>query len=213
MTLTLVSIMWLAILWTVVSVWRIPAPRPPLYQLLGVLSCLALVVETYGTITAFQRMNNVVAYNTYFIAEAIAVPAMVYTQRPAWRTWTIATAVFALGVLAWDVHRIGFTSLPLNTALVIYSVVFVAMLMALLWHQANTSKEPLQRMPAFWVFMGLLVYFTGLLPVMGTLPMVYQHDPKLAALLGRAMPILAALRYLLAAHGCRLQARAAKPRP
>jgi hypothetical protein len=207
MNFALNIVMMLAMAATLVGIWRIPAPRAPLFRLLGLLTALALAAEVFGTITAAKQINNTVVYNLYFCAEVLLVPAMVYTQRPGWRGWLLAAVALILVTLVWNVAQVGFnTTLP-TTVMMTGALVFAAILMVLLWHLANTSSAPLQRTPAFWVFIGMLVYFGGLLPVVGSVPVIYGHDKQLAGLLWRTLPFLALVRYLLAAYGCWLQAR------
>lgn len=190
-----------------VSVWRIPGPRPPLFRLLGLLTAVALLVELVGLITAVQRINNSLVFNLYIFAEALLVPAMVYTQRPQWKPWLLAATVVALAVLGWNAATLGLTKLVFTTAAVTNALIFVVLLLALLWHLANTSKVALHRSPSFWVFMGMLVYFGGLLPVVGSVPVLHANDERLAAVVWNILPVLASVRYLLAAYGCRLQAQ------
>jgi hypothetical protein len=132
---------------------------------------------------------------------------MVYTLRPQWRKWLIGAGVLAVGALAWNATRQDFSTMLFTEGALVGALVFAFLSISLLWHLANTSDTPLQRLPAFWVFMGLLVYFGGLLPVVGSALMIYVRNMDLSRILWGIIPLLAVVRYLLAAYACLLQAR------
>jgi len=207
MSFLLSILLLLSIGLALLSVWRVPGPRPPLFRLLGVLTVLALLVELVGLVTAVQRINNSLVFNLYIFTEVLLVPAMVYTQRPQWKPWLLGATVGALIVLGWNAATLGLTTLVLTTAAVSNALIFVVLLLALLWHLANSSSVALHRSPPFWVFMGMLVYFGGLVPVVGSVPVIHAHDQRLAAVMWHILPVLASVRYLLAAYGCKLQAQ------
>lgn len=210
MQIILSIVLVLCITLALLSLWRIPGPRPPLFHLLGLLSVLAWVVEVVGLVTLMHRINNSWLFNLYLMAEAMLVPAMVYTQRPQWRPWLLAAAVVALSVLGWSVYTQGLGTVVLTLAATANALLFVVLLLVLLWHMANSGETTVHRSPAFWVFMGMLVYFGGLLPVVGSVPVIHKYDERLAAVLWYTLPVLASVRYLLAAYGCSLQARLAR---
>ena len=77
-------------------------------------------------------------------------------------------------------------------------------LMATLWDLANTSERRLGNVPEFWLFMGLLLYFGGMMPVVGLVKFIFDEDPAVAKRLWMILPVLCTLRYALTAYACHL---------
>jgi hypothetical protein len=76
-----------------------------------------------------------------------------------------------------------------------------------MWHLARTSSVALHHVPVFWLFMGLLLFYGGLIPAFAMIRFVFRTDQSMADLLWTIPPILTSLRYLLAAYACVLLVR------
>ncbi|MBK8531072.1 MAG: hypothetical protein IPL64_04165 [Flavobacteriales bacterium] len=88
-----------------------------------------------------------------------------------------------------------------------YAIVLCVVSLAVLWSIANTSDRALQRVPEFWIFMGLLLFFCGMIPVIGLIRFIFYDDPHLAAQLYHIMFVLIILRYGIDIYACLLAAR------
>ena len=109
--------------------------------------------------------------------------------------------------MAWSTWLHGGVNTLLTEGAVVIALVLALLTVAFLVDLARQSEQVLQRVPVFWLFMGLLVYFGGLLPVVGLVRVLYVQFPELAARLWTILPVLTVVRYLLAAQACRLEAR------
>jgi hypothetical protein len=103
----------------------------------------------------------------------------------------------------------GTWSLLMTDAILLFSASLSILLMRVLYLQAKHSDEAIHRLPAFWLFMGSLVYFGGLVPTIGGIRLLYGIDPVQAAQLWFVVPILAIVRYALTAWACYLVGRSA----
>jgi len=187
--------------------WRIPPPRPRAFLLMGVIALLALPLEIAGYITTLKHINNSWAYNLFTWLEFLLVLALISVQQPRLRNVAIVFGALGTTAMAWDCS----VADP-STDMLIEGITFMSLLLALLlsialWNMASTSTVALHRLPEFWLFMGLLLYFGGLLPVVAMARYVYTKDTALVTVLWTIVPLLCALRYLLAGYACWALAR------
>jgi hypothetical protein len=186
---------------------RVPRHRWRLHGLLHASIGLALVVEVVGRVMASNSMNSIALYNLFLPVEFLLVLGMVAQVRPAWRWRLVAGAAIGLAGWAgcWIMTR-SLSFLLIEGALLI-SLVLSFTLMATLWSLANTSERPLARVPEFWLYMGMLVYFGGMMPVVGLVKFIFDQDPLVAARLWMILPVLCMVRYALTAYACRMAAK------
>ncbi|MBL7951136.1 MAG: hypothetical protein JNM62_05400 [Flavobacteriales bacterium] len=208
-TLLMLAVMLLAL----VQYLRTAAPRPPGIKLLGLLTAIALVVEVGGYLTTLRLWNNSVLYNVFITTEFCILLQALERQLPRLRK--TFRAIGLLGIAALAAVLIGRRG-DLWSALLSENIALFALLLAVaaalaLWHVANTSSVPVQRVPLFWIGMGLLLYFGALSPVVILAQVVRSADPLMAAMLWTIMPVLCALRYLLTTYGFHLQATTQHP--
>jgi len=181
---------------------RIRNPRIRLFRLLGLLTALAFAVELYGYLSAMPRQTNVLVYNAFVLAEFLLVLAMVHAQQPAWNKVLLLVAGFGLAGFVVNARFVDWRHDMLFEAIVLFAFLLAIVLGALLWRMANTSAVALLRVPAFWLFTGMLLYFIALPPVMGLARYLRKQDLELASTLWTIMPVLCTARYLLTAYAC-----------
>jgi len=185
---------------------RIPVPRRPAFRVVGLLIGAGLLVELVGAALAMRSVNNVVLYNVYGLVDCLMVLWICYLMVPA-RVLVVAIgAALVVSAMAWDfVSRGADPNVFLGRGIVLSAVVLTLVLMAILWQLAQTSAVPLQHVPGFWLFMGLLVYFGCMSPIFTIIDRVYAQDHALAQRLYQIMPLLGITRYALTAFACKLE--------
>lgn len=185
---------------------QVPRPRSTLFRWLGVLLFEAAVVELSARLLLIAGRTNVLLYFVGSTVEFLLVLRIIQAHRPAWRPWLLITAVLGLVPVLWAIlYEDPHVFLP-QKAILTEALLVVIVLLATLWDLASRSEERLQRVPAFWLFLGLLIYFGGLVPVVAIIRYVFTGNPELAVRFYMLIPVLTTLRYLLTAVACRLEA-------
>lgn len=185
----------------------VPKPRPYLFRVIGLITLLGFIVETSSYLMVFERMNNNWLYNTFTVLEFLLVLLMLNHERAMWRPWLVAGGALGIGAMALNAWISSFLDVLLIEGIVAMSLIAALIIGALLWSMAMRSEVALHRVPAFWLNMGLLVYFSALPPVVLLAESIGKHDPTLSVMIWTIMPVLSGLRYLLTIYGNRLQAR------
>ncbi|HRH37113.1 MAG TPA: hypothetical protein PK760_02135 [Flavobacteriales bacterium] len=162
--------------------------------------------------TTLRHLNNTMLFDSFILFESFMVLAMTYSIRPHWK-WNLVLAgcLGAMGMV-WD-----FTSQTgeglLGRGILIIACVMNVVLLALLWSVARESDRALHQVPQFWLFMGILLFYGGLIPVLAMVGFVFQVDQHLAYSLWSIPPVLGAVRYLFATHACVLERRLRQKAP
>lgn len=202
-------LLWLSIAFALWQWYRM-GTRTPLFRLLGLLIGLALFTETAGILLRQSGFGNDLLYNLFALAEMLILLAMAHELHPEWRAWLAAAAGAGVAAMAlcWFWHRgSGFL---LTEGIVAIALLLTAVCLAVLWSLAQNSRESLVKVPEFWLFMGLLIYFGGMPPLMGVVRHIYETDHQLARQLYGIIPTICIIRYLFTAVACGM---AARPRP
>ena len=181
---------------------RIQRPRPRLFRLGGALIALAFLIELIGYVTKIQQEINAPFYNAFIVLEFLLVLAMAHAQQPDWGKVLLLVAAVGLAGFVVNARFVDWQHDMLFEAIVLFAFLLAIVLGALLWRMANTSTIALLRLPAFWLFTGMLLYFTALPPVIGLARYLRKQDLELAGTLWTIMPVLCTVRYLLAAYAC-----------
>ncbi len=204
---------WLAIaliVYALVRWWHIPKPRTPLFRSFGALTAAALALESTGYLAVLLDWQVSVLYNLFVILELAIIMRMVQIHLPA-RAW-IGLVGFAVGLVG--MARAAYITDPFGNTLfegvMVAATVEAVLLMGCLVRMALHSHVVLYRSPEFMLFMGLLVYCTGLVPILGLGRLLYERDKELAGMIWSIVPMLVYLRYLLSAYACSLEARRVK---
>jgi hypothetical protein len=187
--------------------WPRSPHRKPFFQRLFLLVLLAWFVEAIGILTSELDVHNVVLYNVYAIVEFILLLDMVRLLRPRW--WPGLCVAVILGLTSM-VHTMiahgpfGYLAMEgLLTLCLLGSLVFLLLLVDL----ARSSLVPLGKLPAFWVFTGTLVYFGGIIPVLGAWKFVGALDLERSQVLYWIVIGLAMVRYGLCAVAFQMERR------
>ena len=114
--------------------------------------------------------------------------------------------VAILGATAFIVSMVRQRDLTLlaTDAISVFSTILSIMLMRTLYLQAKHCEVALHRLPAFWLFMGCLVYFGSLVYMLGGLRLIFATDSTLVQEFWFIIPSLAIIRYVFAAWACHL---------
>jgi hypothetical protein len=195
-------VMFAAMLLMLWAWWRIPPPRPRVFNIMALIAALAVPVEIFGYATSLYNWNNSIVYNVFTWIEFGLALGMVVDQDRRLRWAALVAAVLGTLGMAWDRWMMRSWDVLLIDGILIMAFLLAVMVSALLWHMARHSQVPLHRLPVFWLFMGMLAYFGGILPVVGMALYIYTRDTMLVALLWTVVPVLCAVRYLLAAYAC-----------
>lgn len=192
---------------TVLFWWRIPRPRGQFLDRAKWLFFTAFILELGGFITRFYCWNNAPVYNVFQLYEYILVLVLIATvEHTLMRTARILGLIGAVAFIVVVIRQEGLFLLATD-AILLFSAILSVLLMRMLYLQAKHSETALYRVPAFWFFMGCLVYFGGLIPTIGGIRLQYLIDPVLAQQLWIVVPILAIVRYALSALACYLAGR------
>ena len=188
--------------------WTRIRTRTKFYQLLGLLIGLACFTEAVGIALRALDIGNVLLYNGFALTEMLILLTMVHALHPAWKGWLLAAggAGVAAMALSWIAHP--GTAFALTEGIVAIALLLTTVCLAVLWSMAQSSRESLAKVPEFWLFMGFLIYFGGMPPLMGVIRSIYETDPHLANQLYAIIPSICIVRYLFTALACRMAAKA-----
>ncbi len=182
---------------------RIPRPLPAPYDVLGSLIILAATTEFWGGYLNHRHINNTALYNAFTFVEALLVLWILSGIMPKWRQAMLLSSGLIIIIYSIGYALLDQTSL-MHGPILFNSIAFVILLMTLLWQLAQDSRIALYRAPAFWLCLGFLIYFAGIVPVISLHRFIYYQDWPTASKLYKIVPVLCAIRYLLAAYACRL---------
>lgn len=191
----------------VVSCIRLRPPRAPLFSALLPLVALGFVVEAIGLCTAWFGIHNSSVFNAYVVAEFLLVLRLVAIARPGPKWPLYLTALSGITAMAWSWSRWRSLDFLLTEGVSVSALLLCAWLLVLLWRLSEHSLIALGKVPSFWVFTGLLLYFGALFPVIGPLRYLYSDHPALAFYLYSIVQALSLVRYGLIGYGCLLEAR------
>jgi hypothetical protein len=196
----------LATLVAFIACLRIPRRAGTLFAPLAWLLGLALVVELAGMWTSILGTRNTFVYNPYLLVEFSVLLWMVWRLRPVWRA--PLRMAWAIGAGAWLATLLvrGDMDFLFTPAVVVMAFILAGCCLMVLWHLADSSTRPLRRVPEFWLFLGLMLFFGGLAPLIGSLGPLYERYPELTRNLYTIITVLGYQRYVLAAVAC-VQAR------
>ena len=189
---------------------RIPHKRQP-FDLLGVLLWVALLVESSSLIAMHLSLNNTMVYNANVMLDFLLIIGMVAAVLP--RRTVLLPLLAGLGLAAMGTSfalRGTVDELWLEGILVI-GLLVVGLCLWMLWRTADRVEGALRREPLLWIFMGLLVYHTGMLPLVGLLDVIDTEYPTLLRNLYVLVQLLAAVQYLMIARACALERERSRP--
>ncbi len=167
----------------------------------------SFLLETVGTWTSRLGINNNILYNLYQPFEFMVLLQFIKEWRPVWRRklHLVGAIGLAAWVVSWELNEPA--RFLLTDAIVVTALLQTIVVVAALWHLADTSEQPLLREPMFWLFLGLFAYFGGLFPIIGPLRFLERTSPRLAFNLYLIITLLSVLRSLLTGVACLLERR------
>lgn len=189
--------------------WSIPRRVDSTFGYFGWVVSLAFGTELVCYLAVLVEVKNVLLYNVFFGVEFFLMLAMVQAQAPRLRWPALLAAVVGGAAIVLSLARVDPRTVLMLEAILPMALSVSLLTVAALLDMAMREEVVLQRHPAFWLFMGTVVYFGGLLPVVGTSREIYQRYPDLYMFLWAIVPFLAVIRYILAGYACRLYARRA----
>lgn len=202
---TVVALMLLAMVAAWLACVRVPASAWPLRNILLASISLAIATEVAALVGMYHFRANSIVYNCCAPVEFLVLLYLVRRFRPHWGMALGAAAV--AGCLAMVVD--GFFQDPMAFVLVegvlVISSLMSIVLLAALWSLATRSETPLYRVPEFWLFMGMLLYFGGMVPYIGMVRFLFRLNPVVAEQFSMLMPLLCIGRYALAGAACIMQ--------
>ncbi|HQV76662.1 MAG TPA: hypothetical protein PLE78_14310 [Flavobacteriales bacterium] len=184
---------------------RMRTPRSVFFERLLWLLVVAFGVEVVGLLLREFHFHNVVLYNVYAIIEFVVLLSMVHTLHPdRGRSLLVLGAVGGTGV-TYSIVTGGLTDYLIIEGLLTISLVNCVVFLLALLNIARNSSGPLHTVPLFWFFAGVLLYFGGIIPVLGTWKYLGQLDLELSQVTYWIVVLLAIVRYSLTAVACALE--------
>ncbi|HRP00662.1 MAG TPA: hypothetical protein PLN54_14610 [Flavobacteriales bacterium] len=196
-----------SVLFALLCCLGVPGWRSSPYRWVLPPLAVGALLETAGTWTSQLGITNTVLYNLYLPFEFMMLLLLIQLLHPEWRTRLRVALVLGLAAWAtswWMNEPMAFL---LTDAIMVLALLLTITLLGTLWRLADTSDQPLQREPLFWLLIGLLTYFGGLFPIIGPLKFIEQTSPLLSFNLYLIINLLAVLRYLLTGVACLLERR------
>jgi len=201
--------MLLVISIALVSILRVPAEHWALRIVLKYLVGMGLAVEVIGNFLAHLDENNSSLYNAFIPIEFVLVLAVLQRIRPEWnKAWALSLAVGMMGIGYCYYKGLG-TGFVVTEAALVISVVLSIGIMAVLWSLANSSTRSLVKLPEFWLLVGFLLYFGGMVPLIASIRFLFEMDKVLAGKLWLIAPYLCIVRYAFTAYAAILARRTA----
>jgi phosphate starvation-inducible membrane PsiE len=190
-----------------IALWQwalLPRPRSRPFVVVGIIIIAALIVEVIGLITNYFNINNNVPYNLFGLLEALLVIHFIGLLRPAWKWLLAAMASIIVSAFLINFRVMGSVSAGLAVeAILLNSFLLSVLLMATLWWLAQESAVPMHKVPMFWVLVGLLLYFAGIVPCIGGYEILFKQY-EVGHRVFHIVQGLCIIRYLFTAYACRL---------
>lgn len=207
------GLMCATVLFAFINGLRIPGPRGPVYGPLVVMLGIESVVECVGAYTSLNGIRNNPMFNAYVLVEFVLLLWLVFRLRPHWRTALGAALVLGVGAWALSFGRRGNAHFMFTDAIMVMSLLLAVFFLVLLWQLAESSDEPLTRRSHFWLFLGLVIYFGALFPIIGPLEYLWDSYPALTRNLYIIITVLAITRHVLTGVAAVMERRHRGPHP
>ncbi len=186
---------------------RLRTPRGPIFSALLPLLALGFVVESIGLYTSSFGIHNTSMFNAYVVAEFLLVLRLVAVAWPGPKWPLVLTALLGIAAVTWSWSRWRSLDFLLTEGVSVMALLLCGWMLVLLWRLSEHSMVALSKVPSFWVFTGLLLYFGALFPVIGPLRYLYSDHPALTFYLYSIVQALSVVRYGMIGYGCILEAR------
>jgi hypothetical protein len=194
----------LAIFVAIVFWARIPGPKGNWFALLGLLLILALIDESVSRMIRMASKNQSWVINIYTFVELLVILQLSYWSTSKGRLISVLGGISIFTFLFFAAKN-GITESTLFEPVMVNSITLTILSFVTLWNLAETSSVTLIKVPEFWFYLSILVFYGGLIPIMGTTRMIYEQNPKLSSNLYLIVPILITVRYAMTAYCCYLE--------
>jgi hypothetical protein len=176
--------------------WRHRSRFAPRSGWLGLQLAMALVDETYGSSLAVRVLPNLWWYDLYVPVEFAILLVYVHGHlKKGWQRTAVWPAAAVLAVAYAMDLRATYPEGFVSRAYILGSLVIVAALLALLYDLALRMDRALHVQPMFWAFLGMVLFFAGMVPLLGLWNQLTLESPGLAHELYAANHVLFLLRY------------------
>lgn len=198
---TLASVLVACLSWLVIK-----KPRGAFWNRIGVLFLTALVVEANGTITWQLGIHNGLVYTIYQGVELVLLMGVAHLTCAPLRPWTLPASVLGVVALTLDARFVHRETLFANTGITICALILAVAMLVMLWHRMEQLNGQVFSDARIWLYLGMLLYFTALAPVLGSTEQIYRRYPRLATSLYLIVQVVCILRYACAVAACVIQA-------
>lgn len=169
------------------------APRT---WMLGAQLCIASLMECYAAFLSAQHRLNLWVYDLYAPLEYTLLLAYVHAHLSRrWHRLVVLPAwLLVMGAYTMDL-RAHYPDGFVSGAYITGSLVLVIAFLTLLYDLALQVEVAMYRQPLFWSGLGMVLFFAGMVPVMGLWNRLTEEDEGLASDLYTANDVLFLLRY------------------
>lgn len=183
---------------------RLPIKRPP-YDLLGVLLWVALAVESFSLVALHLSLKNVAVYNTKVIVDLLLIIGIVAAGSPRHTRPLAVLSAVGLSAMCLSFAARGTVDVLWLEGILVVGLLVAGLCLWMLWRTADQAVGALRQEPQLWLFLGLLVYHTGMLPLVGLLDVINTEHPTLLNNLYVLVQLLATVQYLMIAKACTVE--------
>lgn len=184
--------------------WRRPRASGKIGPWIGALLAAALSVEVAGQTLRLSGLINAPVYNLFTMVEFAMILRIIGLVRPKDSWWLTGSLLIGTGMMVLNYIQQGHLGFFLTHGIITQSVIAILWCGLGLWTLAQRTSGTIWKAPLFWFFMGTMLYFAGIIPYLGFLVPLYEHDRHLTALLYNIITVVAITRYLFTAWACHL---------
>lgn len=164
--------------------------------LLGAQLAIATAVESRALYLSAHHIPNLWLYDLYVPVEFVLLLGYVAGRLPQrWQRSMVGPTLLLMAVAYGADLKMRYPGGFVSGAFICGSLILVAALLVLLYDLALRVDRALVHQPLFWTFLGLVLFFSGMVPVLGLLNQLNDEDAGLMKTLFLANHVLFALRY------------------
>jgi hypothetical protein len=184
--------------------WRRPRATGLVGPWINALLIAVFFVEVTSRIVMLSGNYNAPVYNLSTMLELALVLRIIGVVRPRDSWWLTGSLLLAAGMMVVNYVQQGDLYFPLAHGIITQSVLAVIWCSLGLWTLAQRATRPIWKAPLFWFFMGTMIYYAGVIPYLGFMKPLFDHEPELSTLLYHIITVVAITRYLFTAWACHL---------
>lgn len=171
------------------------------YKLLAIHAILSFLVEFTGFIMRKNYINSQWLFNCYMISDCgLLLLAGYYFKLRLSSLFLIIGFLIFLTVWSWNIYSSGMSEFPIP-AHIVNSILQVGTYLFILYQTTVIHKESLIQSPAFWICLGIILFFGCSIPFFSLLGFLAKNAREILDRLSIVLKILIAVRYLLLSVG------------